>query len=73
LLYSYRKKWSKYALDSLIALLQACFSDNTGLLYHYLYTMEPPTACQARYLDWIKPYIMDTVETCMRNMSLQSN
>jgi hypothetical protein len=27
LLYQYRKRWAKYVLDALIALLQSCLSD----------------------------------------------
>jgi hypothetical protein len=43
------------------------------MLYYYLYTMEGPTASHARYLDWIRPHLADTIESCLRNPSLQSN
>jgi hypothetical protein len=61
MLFEYRRKWSKYVLDALIALLQACLQDHPGALYYYLYTMEPPTPQYARYLDWIKPFLLDTI------------
>jgi len=75
LLYSQRNKWPKYVLDSLTALLQACLVDlaRGGWLYHYLYTLEPPTYCQARYLDWVRPFLAEHIDTCLRDQTILSN
>ena len=68
-LYQYRKRWAKY-VDALIALLQSCLNDHTNMLYYYLYTLEGPTPQYARYMDWLKPFLLDTIQSAMRNSSL---
>lgn len=72
LLFSQRNKWPKYALDSLIALLQACVYDLNfgGMLFHYLFTLEPPTYQFARYIDWIRPWLAEHIDFCMRNSNI---
>jgi hypothetical protein len=60
LLYQQRRRWSKYVLDALIALLQACLNDQTNSIYYYIYTLEGPTPQYARYMDWIRPFLLDT-------------
>jgi hypothetical protein len=70
LLYQYRKRWAKYVLDALIALLQSCVNDKSNMLYYYLYTLEGPTPQFARYMDWLKPFLLDTIQSAMRNSSL---
>lgn len=67
MLYQYRKRQIKFTLDCLVVLLQACLSDFSGYLYFFLYTMDPPASCYGRYIDWIKPYLHDHIDTCMRN------
>jgi hypothetical protein len=57
----------------MVALFYQCLNDVSGMLYNYLYTMDPPTASHSRYLDWVRPHIIETIESCMRNPSLQSN
>ena len=59
ILYQYRKRWPKYTLMSLHALLTVCQCDKTGTVFNYLKTMDPPTYQYARYIDWIGPYIQD--------------
>jgi hypothetical protein len=70
LLYHYRKRWAKYVLDALIALLQACIGDQTNGLYFYIYTLEGPTPQFARYMDWIRPFLLDTIQSAMRHHHL---
>ena len=70
LLYQYRKRWAKYVLDALIALLQSCLSDLSNMLYYYLYTLEGPTPQYARYMDWLKPFLLDTIQSAIRNPNL---
>lgn len=57
LLYTQRNKWSKFVMDALIELLTACTTDPSRLILHYIFAMEPPTYLQARYMDWIRPFI----------------
>jgi hypothetical protein len=61
LLYHYRKRWAKYVLDALFALLQSCLNDPSNMLYNYMYTLEGPTPQYARYMDWLKPFLLDTI------------
>jgi hypothetical protein len=70
LLYQYRKRWAKYVLDALIALLQSCLNDLSNMLYYYLYTLEGPTPQYARYMDWLKPFLLDTIQSAIRNPNL---
>jgi hypothetical protein len=42
IVYQYRKKWVKFSMNCLFALLQSCQQDLTGKLTHYLRTLEPP-------------------------------
>lgn len=72
LLFQYRRRWPRYTLDSMVALFQACLMDESRWLYHYLYQMDPPTYCQARYLDWIKPYLGEQIEDFCRNANISS-
>lgn len=75
LLYSQRNKWPRYVLDSLIGLLQVAQLDlNYGCqLFTYLYQLEPPTYQQARYLDWVRPFLQEHIATCSRYLSIISN
>ena len=70
LLYQYRKRWAKYVRDALIALLQSCLSDLSNMLYYYLYTLEGPTRQYAWYMDWLKPFLLDTIQSLIRNPNL---
>lgn len=57
LLYTQRNKWAKFVMDALIELLNVCTSDPSRFLFQYIFAMEPPSYLQARYLDWIRPFI----------------
>ena len=39
----------------------------------YLKTMEPPTYSYGRYIDWIKPYLTDTIQSSVRTQHLHSS
>lgn len=72
LLFQYRNKWPKFVLEGVLGLLQACSLDGTGVIFYYVYTMDPPTYQYARYLDWVKPFILDQIEHNLRNSSIQA-
>ncbi len=40
------------------------------MLYYYLYTLEGPTPQYARYMDWLKPFLLDTIQSALRNPNL---
>lgn len=40
------------------------------MLYYYLYTLEGPTPQYARYMDWLKPFLLDTIQSAIRNPNL---
>lgn len=40
------------------------------MLYCYLYTLEGPTPQYARYMDWLKPFLLDTIQSALRNPNL---
>lgn len=58
-------------MDALIELLNACVADPTRCIFQYIFAMEPPTYLQARYLDWVKPYIQDQIDYNLRNHTAQ--
>ncbi|CDW78148.1 ubiquitin carboxyl-terminal hydrolase family protein [Stylonychia lemnae] len=62
LVYQFRRSWSKYTFQLLMSLLQGCQQDPTGYLLHYIKTLEPSNYCNARYIDWIGPFIEDQFE-----------
>lgn len=67
LLFTFRKRWAKLTLEGLIAIFKACLDDTSGDLYHYLYTLDPPTVQYARYLDWVIPFIKKHHDASFKN------
>lgn len=66
ILYQSRKRWTKYTLSGLTALMQVCKADLSGRIINYIRTMDPPTYQYGRYIDWIRPYIVDSIESAIR-------
>jgi hypothetical protein len=44
----------------------------SGYLFFYVYMMDPPTYGHARYLDWVKPYLQDSIQSGLRNQNIQA-
>lgn len=58
MLFGWRKRWAKFVADGLTALFQAVLAagvtpQGNSPLWDYLYTIDPPTYGQMRYLDWV--------------------
>ena len=66
LLYSSRKRWTKFTLSGLYCLLVSCQQDLTRRTANYIRTMDPPNYCYGRYIDWIRPYVVDAIESAIR-------
>lgn len=70
LLYSQRNKWPKFVMGALHALLQTCILDQPRGIFQYIHSLEPPTYIQARYLDWVRPFIGEQIDFNLRNQNL---
>ena len=72
IIFQYRKKWTKFSLNCLNALLQASCQDLSRSLARYLRNLEPPNYAYARYTDWVRPYLEDHALFLAKNMNIQS-
>ena len=41
--------------------------DQSGYMYRYLKNLEPPTYQYGRYIDWIRPFIKESIESSVKN------
>jgi hypothetical protein len=53
--------------------LNVAANDTEKRLLKYLITMEPPTYNYARYIDWVIPYLNDTILMASRTPNMHSS